>query len=634
MASPEQMVASAQAYAGAIQAQATTAINAVLAKIADGDSGQTSSLQPWPDTTSFDTNVALPAFFQPQPVDLDIPTEPSSYVAYQNISKIETSLVPAFNVTRPTFNEPIRPNQLADFSEQPPDITTSFEFPTAPSELVNPMLTAPTMGYYSAPSRPGYNVPSFDRPPPEFTAADPGDLSLIADRAYHAAAPEFITMINGYVDAQLTKINPQYHAQLARVEAQLTTYLNGGTGLNPAVEDAIYARARSKNDAEARRVRDQALSDAATRGFTMPAGALLSATQQARQAGADNNATAAREIVVMQAEMEQKNLQFAVTTSVAIRQAAVQATLAYMQNLTALNGQALEYAKIILGAVIETYNISIKMFNARLDVFKAAAALYETKLKATMMYIDIYRAEISAMEALVNVDRVKVDIYKAQIDSLMSLASLYKTQVDVVVSKAGLEKLKLDLFQTQVQSYSSQVQAKNSEWEGYVAQISGQKAEVDVYSAQVGSYSAEVQAFKTKIEAQAEVVRAQIATNQAAAEQVKIEADVFKTIVQARSTAAGLKLDIEKLNLAAYSEEVKSTVAQAQINLDYYKTKGSVAVETMSNQIKSDAIIADTATAKMRAYAEAGTAGGQILGHLAGSAMAGMNSLVALTETI
>ncbi|MCU9611831.1 hypothetical protein OEK97_28405, partial [Escherichia coli] len=82
------------------------------------------------------------------------------------------------------------------------------------------------------------------------------------------------------------------------------------------------------------------LSDMAARGFTLPTGALTSALQQARQAGADNNAQAARDIVVLQAELEQKNLQFAITTSAGLRTMIVNASAAYMQHVVSIFSQS------------------------------------------------------------------------------------------------------------------------------------------------------------------------------------------------------------------------------------------------------------------------------------------------------
>jgi len=93
----------------------------------------------------------------------------------------------------------------------------------------------------------------------------------------------------------MLKANPQYASQLNALENKLAEFISGQTetGMSPAVEQAIYARSQSKQDAESKRVADEAISRAARMGFTMPSGALMGSMQKARQAAADNNAAIA-----------------------------------------------------------------------------------------------------------------------------------------------------------------------------------------------------------------------------------------------------------------------------------------------------------------------------------------------------
>lgn len=367
------IIASAQEYASGLLSSAETAIGEAIGAV---NWNSQPSIPIWspnlPERPDLTLDVTRPLL---QVVGLDLPPEPSSALIFQSISPIDAGNVPTLSASMPAYTAPNKPNQLAAFNIPVPSVDLSAQFPDVP-DLIIP--TDPTLPTRTEPEKPLISIPTFGGAMPTGLPVAPTALDARFNAAYHTAAPEFITMVNGYVDAELTKINPEYHSQMARLESQLSTYLDGGTGLNPAVENAIYERARSKNDAEARRVRDQSLADAAARGFTIPTGALLSATQQARQAGADANAAAAREIVVMQAEMEQKNLQFAVTTSSNLRTAMVSASLSYMQNLGTLNGQALDYAKTILTSIIEIFNNEVKLFTVRLDGYKTEAAVYDT----------------------------------------------------------------------------------------------------------------------------------------------------------------------------------------------------------------------------------------------------------------
>ena len=563
-------------------------------------------------------------------ITLDLPTQPTTSLVFQDIPAITTGTTPEFTAVAPTPGSFSTPSQLAAFTASLPSIDLSAAFPSAPSLIVP---EAPTMGSYDIPVAPNTVMPSFGGSRPADIGNAPSDLSTALSAAYHEAAPEFITMVNGYVDAEMTKLNPQYHAQLARIETQLGTYLDGGTGLNPAVENAIYERARSKNNAEALRVRNQALNDAATRGFTLPTGALLSATQQARQAGADNNAKAAAEIVVMQAEMEQKNLQFAVTTSTGLRTAMVNATLGYMQNLISLNGQASAYAQSMVNALVETYNATVRAYSARLEGYKADANVFQTLIQAALAGVEVYKAEIQALLAMTQVDQAKVNVYRARIDVLQALTGMYRTQVEASVSKASLEKLKIDVFQAQVQAYGAQVSAKNAEWQGYTAQIAGDTAKVQAYGVQAQAYNSRVNGYKAAIDAQATAVQAAATTNDARAKQYVATMDGYKTVVQAKGEVARTQLENQRQQVVAFQAEVSAAVAQAQTKTEFYRATSEVAIKNGQLSVEAMLKSAELAQSYGKTIAQLHHANATVHANLAGAALAGMNSLAAETAT-
>lgn len=563
-------------------------------------------------------------------IPLDLPAQPSISPTFQDIPPITLGVAPTFTAVAPTPGSFSAPSQLAAFTATLPSVDLSASFPSAPNLIVP---EAPPMGDYVVPTAPNTVMPSFGGSRPADIGNAPSDLAATLNTTYHTAAPEFVNMVNGYVDAELTKLNPQYHAQMARIETQLSKYLDGGTGLSPAVENAIYERARGKNNAEALRVRNQALHDAATRGFTLPTGALLSATQQARQAGADNNAKAAAEIVVMQAEMEQKNLQFAVTTSTGLRTAMVSATLGYMQNLISLNGQASAYAQSTVSAMVEAYNATVRAYAARLEGYKADASVFQTLIQAALAGVEVYKAEIQALTALTQVDMAKVNVYRARIDVLTSLTGMYRTQVEAAVSRASLERIKVDVFQAQVQAYSAQVNAKTAEWQGYVAQIAGDTAKVQAYGVRAQAYNSQVSGYKATIDAQASAVQAAALANDARAKVYTATLDGYKATVQAKGEVARTKLENQRQSVVAFQAEVSAAVAQAQVKTEFYKATSEVAIKNGQLSVEAMLKSAELAQSYGKTIAQLHTANATVHANLAGAAMAGMNSLAVESAT-
>jgi len=625
--SVDSLISAAQTYASGVTNDARSALHDASSLVmAVGYSIPNFTPVDLPNAPPATTGLVAPTLTD---ISLELPGDPGSVPAFQDIGAIDAGAAPVLRVSAPILTLPTAPAQVAAFLEAAPGINTSFAFPEPPDALMNPLIDAPVLLGRAEPVAPQVMLPAFGVLAPVDDTQAPADLPGQFSAAYADASQSTIAMLNGQVDAMLAQHNPRYHEQMGRIEAQLATYLGGGTGLKPQVEDAIYSRARERNDREAARVREAGYSEAASRGFTLPTGALMASVARARQEAANNNLKTASDIVVMQAEMEQKNLQFAVTTSLGLRTVMLQASLSYHQNLIGINGQALDYAKSILSAIIETYNTAVKAFSLKLDAYKAEAAVHETRLKSAMAGIELYQAEIKALEALTSVDRVRVGIYQARIDSLQALAGMHKNQIDAVLGKASLEKLKLELYQSKVQAYSATVQGKNAEWQGYSAAINGQTAKAEMFKTQVDAYSAELQGYRAGIEAKAEVVRAQAATNQARAAQYSSELSGFTAVVQARGEVARTKLENQRQQVAAFQVESQVALANFQVQSEYYKSVAMVGIENAKMQITTQIQAADGQRAYGQAIAQLGLSAASTYAGMASSAMSGMNTLSA-----
>ena len=626
--SVESLINDAQAYSSEVLENAIVALDDASSMLmAVGYSIPNFTPVNLPSAPPSSISLTLPTLSS---VDLNLPPEPSAALVFQDIPSVDAGVAPTLDATAPTLTMPSKPSDLATFTSTIPTVDLSSSFPVAPSLI---MPEAPVLPVRTEPTAPTTVMPSFGGQMPTNLAAAPDDLEGSFNAAYRGAAPEFITMVNGYCDAQLAKFNPQYSSQMMRIEAQLTKYLDGGTGFKPEVEAAIYNRARARNEEEAKRVQDAAAADNAARGFTLPSGAMFAAMNRARQDAANNANKTSNEILVLQAEMEQKNLQFAVSTSTGLRTAMVNATLSYMQNVAGLNGQALDYAKSMLGALVETYNTAVKAFTVKLEAYKTEASVFETLMRGALAGVELYKAEISALQALTQVDQSKVDVYKARIDVLTAASNMYRTQVEAVVSKASLEKLKIDVFQAQVQAYGAQVSAKNAEWQGYSAAIGGEEARARIFNTQVQAYGAQVQGYNADISAKVEIVKAAATTNDARARQYSATMSGYQTVVQAKGEVARTQLENQRQQITAFQAQTQAAVADAQVKNEYYKALASVGISNAELQMKAMLGEIDSKAKFQGVIAELASSSARIYGDLAGAAVSGMNTLVANTQS-
>lgn len=625
------LIEDARGYTGALLSEARGAFTQAIAAVQQvGYTQLTFDGVPLPAAPTVPEALIPPEL---APEELVLPADPGSAPIYQDIAAIEAGTAPTFSVAAPTITLPSTPAALAEFVQALPAVETSFTLPEPPAQLMQPMLDAPVIVDRVEPVKPNTNLPGFTATAPTDVPEAPTGLQATMESAYSGASTSMTRMLEGELDAQLTKINPRFHEQMGRIETQLATYLAGGTGISADVEAAIYERSRARNSAEEARVVDAAWTEAAANGFTMPNGTLLATARRGRQAGADNNAKANAEIVVMAAEMEQKNLQFAVTASAALRQTALSAALGYHSNLVTINGQALQYAKNVLDAVVETYNIAVRAFGVRVEALRAEALVYETRLKAAMAGIDLYRAEVAALEALTQVDTARLGVYRARIESLTALSGIYRTQVDAVLGRASLEKMKLDVFEAQVRAYAARVQAKNAEWQGYSAAIQGQTARAEVFASQVQGFNTQVQAYRSAVEAKAAVVRAAADTNEARARQYTATVAGYAAVVQARAQVASTKLENQRQEIVAFQAASAAQVANAQLRNEYYRSTGEIALKNAQLSIETIVKSADLARSYASSIAGLHTANAEVYGRTASSALAGMNSLASESLT-
>ena len=629
MAAAETLISEAQSYANSVKDLANDALGDMKLEIANvGFTAISFYGNTLPEAPQIPDALIAPTL---SPVNLELPAEPADVLVFQDISAIEPGSAPVLTATAPTITVPSLPAPLSTFTEVMPIINTDYAFPEPPAELLNPLSPAPVLSDHAVPIKPTIALPSFDAITPTDASQAPTDLATQFTAAYRDVSPGMVASLEAGMDAMLVRVNPKYHTQMAAIEAQLSAYLAGGTGLSSTVETAIYERAKSKDLAEARRVSRAAIEDAASRGFTLPDGAAMSGIRKSRQAASDNLARSSNEIAIKQAEMEQQNLQFAVTTSTGLRTAMLSASLSYHGQLVSINGQALDHAKSVVGMVIEVYNLQIRQFEARLSAYRAETEAYNTRLKAALSYIDLYKAEIDALQALTSVDQAKVAVYRSQIDALQSLAGVYESRIKVVVEQASLEKLKLDLFKTKVEAFTATAQAKESEYRGFSAAMSGQESLVRIFGEQVNAHQSRVAAYRADIDAKATVIRAQADTNQARATQYKAKLDGYSTVVDARGKKANLELDIQRAELNAFDSQDRSTIANANLRNDVYKARSTIIIENTKLEIETLLKNAELNLGRSKSVADLGIASAQVYQGLASAALSGMNTLVAQT---
>jgi len=505
---------------------------------------------------------------------------------------ISAETPPAMNVADPQFAIPDAPtDEFPVFSENAPDLT-AIDYPTRP-DIDLPAV--PQLTDVSIPSPPEYNIADFEGTAPTADLTPP-DVSFNFDEAAYTSAVG---------DELATKL--------------LGDLQTGGSGLDEATEQAIYDRAISRQQTENEKVVNDALNFFASRGFTLPPGALSGAIIEANTRVAQIREDLNNDILIQQSNLAQKNTHFTISSSIEQE-----------KGLMALHNQvqqrAFEVAQYTVEAAVKIYGIRVEAYKAQLEAYKALAQVYEVRIRAEIGKAEIYRAQIEGVKAVVEVDRARVEAYRAQVQGVATLIELYRAEMEGTRVRAEVDRTRVQSFGALVEAYRAQIQAVTARYEAYRYQIEGEKVKADMYRSQVEAYVAQVQAYKAR--ADVDVSRAQVAVelNRGRVEVYRAEIERYRAEVQAAIAQAETEVKVEELEVGVYESQIKRYQAEVDATVRAFLGRVEELKAQIDLEIKEADVSTRTAIARYEMMTESIRSAARVSGQLAASAMASVSA--------
>lgn len=503
----------------------------------------------------------------------NIPAAPSEFT---EVLDVEGLLPEPFDEQSPVLVYPSAPARNIDDAPEAPTVSLVYEEP----ELEVNLPAAPALLELNVQPFDGLNIPSFTEEAPILTAVAP------SVREYEPG--------DGYASSLLTALK-------ASLEDRI---VNGGTGLEPTVENAIWDRAREREAIAKQDAIDQ-LERMERLGFSLPTGAYMDTRMRVEREHDQNVIGLSREIAIAQAELEQKNVLAALDTATSL-----EAKLMDYNN--AVEQRLFESARYVTEAGIAIYNAKVQAYAAYLDAYKAKIAVFEAQVRAEVSRVDAYRAEIAAEEAKASINRTLVDQYQAEIGAALANIDIYKAQIDGIKTKAEIEQIKTAIFGEQVRAYSAQISAYTADIEAYRAQLQAESTKQEVFSSQVEAYKAEVQAGAAAISGRVEAYKGQIDAKTLELEVYKTAADVAEAeakAVEGRNNSIAALYQSEAQSVSSYNDSLVKRW-QAAIELARRDAEiGVAAAQVSSNQaIAARQISLDAAKAAAQINSQIGAA--------------------------
>ena len=571
--------------------------------------GAIPQLDPFPDNIDAPTLGYVPGYSPPvKPTILSTTWDDLEYDDPRGLIPVG---VPQFNATAPVL----------------PGTPTIPAAPPLEAQIQG--LQFPTIVPITIPAAPTYVAPVFSAQAPLFNATMPTGLDVLFEQQFSNASPIMQGYVNAQLNAYMTNNFPAFASGMAAIEARLATYLAGGTGLTPAVEDALYTRTLDKTNKDAVRAMEQAMGKSARLGMTMVSPVLLSEQMDIDNERRLKNAMAATEIYTQQAQLEQKNIEFAVKASNELRQIALTAAVSYYHGLVSINQQALEYARGVVDAVVKAFDVAARYAEVQTRIYEAAAQVYRAQLDGALAVLRAYESTVRGLEAQANVDRALVDAFRAQIDAIKAEADVYTSQINAVVAIAKLSEIQVQLFDSQVKAFASQVNALSAQWMGYKAAVEGQEARMNVNIGHAKEYEAAANAYAAEVKAAELVVTSAVQVN-------KELVDIYRAQIEAYAALEHSKIEAAQVAVLSYDAQLKGYIAncqaaaeQGRANVASFEAgfRGLVEEARMILEQLKESNMVDIE--RVKGVAQISQTIGHVYAGLAESSLSGMNTLAA-----
>mgnify|MGYP003606060338 CR=1 FL=1 len=490
---------------------------------------------------------------------------------------------------------------------EPPPWTAPGSVPERPmtGDVVlpdSPLLVMPQM-----PALVEINVPSF------------GGLTL---PTFSASAPEFEgTALPGILQWS----EPTYHTEsLDEVLDVIRTLWSGGSGIPPAVEQAMIERALSREDMIANREVASVAEEFSLRGFTMPTGMQAARTDQMRQDLALKKLSLNRELTIKFAEWQIENIRFGVQQAIAAENVFVNIFLNSAQRM-------FEAAKFQIESQLNIYNAQVTLFNARMNGYQIEASVFDTLVKAELSKIEAFKAEIEAEVARGQINEQKVRTYTAQVQALQTEVEIYKARMQGAQIQSDVIRNQIEAYKADVQAYAERIQADKVRFDAYEAQVKGEAAKAGIIDAEARAYAALVQGKASAADIDIKRAELIIQKNRSLIEAYIADLDAEKARIQSQSAviqsgAQAYIADTQRFAAQAQAETAKAQVqvaakeAELRTNISFYEAQVQAYLGNMEQLIRQAALVIDALKAA-----------GQLSSTLAAGAMAGVHVGATLT---
>ncbi len=503
---------------------------------------------------------------------------------------------------------------LPAMPEEPDFRGLAYRPPTAPNVSVpqRPADMDVVLDAVVVPDAPGFVMPA----DPTLYALNLPAIPDLVIPAFDGVRPTL--NLHAPVEGLNWAYDPYDQTEIDTIRSQLSAMRINGLALPAAIEQAIFDRARGREDVLSLQQEQEAGRVLASRGLRQPAGLMAQSLQALREKARLTSSGASRDLGIEIAKQNIEAVRFGLSQAIAL-----ESTL--LQNHIAVQGLTLDAAKAAHAALIAVFESQVALHNAQWEGFKAEAQVYEARLRALATQVDMAKARIDAEKVKGDINEGLVRAYGEKVRALSALADMYRAQVDAAKAKGEINVQRLEQVRLRLQAYGMDVDAYSKQWDAFAKQADAEATGIRYYEALGNVFGQRVNAWKGQVDAQQTRAQTQIARNGQSLDLFRTALDGVRTRVAAQSA------NVESV-ARIFAAETSLFAAQGQVSA----AESAAGDRTASLRMEQSKLIFDSAAQNARMAADVGIkkaelaiegsrGAAQVLSQLTASVLSGVN---------
>lgn len=467
-----------------------------------------------------------------------------------------------------------------------PDVPAAPPVPDAPADPGDP--TEP-----NAPERPvltDYVAPDvdFNVPVPEYgdytsevpfptlrtITLPPVPVVNLDDITFEGTAPVFEGIAPDPADVNF--VNQTYTSTLLdRTKAAALQQMNGEIGLPPAVEDALFERAREREVEQGERVAQQANEEWAAKGFRFQGGPLARRTDRARFDAATKVSDIAREQLVEHFRAQVESFRNGVANAIALEELT-------MRLFAQAEDRRFQAVRLKLDMSLAIFNAMVSKYNADAGVFQVQAQVYRDRFSAEMAKVQVYSEQLRGQQLIGELNAQDVQIFSERLRGLQINADIYRARVQGYEARFNAIRAQVDIYRTQLESNNQLVNVYEADTRAFGELVRASLTRTERFTAKANMYGKQIDAWRTTYEGI-------LAGHSAEVEEARLKRDVYASNTERlQAWASG-----EVGRIRALTDKYSAIAAEIGAKSDAERAKYALALSVAQASIERMRAAAD-----------------------------------------